>query len=133
MTMPTDSNLKNKEAGQAFLDENSINKGFSSQEVLNAIRLLILSDPEILDNSMRYSIPDRQFAVAAASYIRKCEAHGYTDGVKQVKMQLGLMTSIRGQRVDKLVAAIIGEREFASEKPKNAAGILDKIKGMYKD
>jgi hypothetical protein len=112
----------------AFLGEGSIDKAFKNQDTLNAIRMIILQDPELMDNSMRYKIPSKRFAVAAASYVRKCEEHHYQPGIDQVKMMLGLMTSVGGERINKLVEAIGANKNFQEGR---SGGFVDKIKSLY--
>lgn len=119
-----DAEIKAKEA---FLDTSSFEKAFKTQDVLNAIRLIILQDENFIDNAMRYNIPNRRFAVAAASYYRKCLKHGYTEGIEQLKMQLGLMTAIGEKRMLLLVEAVIGERKF-KDNGQGVSGLADQIK-----
>ena len=113
---------------EAYLGDGSIDKAFKSQDVLNAIRMIILQDKEIMENSMRYNLPNRRWCIAAASYVRKCVEHGYNKGIDQVMMQLGFMTSIGGERIKQLVTAVIGEQKWQQGK---GNGMIDKIKKLY--
>ncbi len=103
----------------------STDKAFKNQDMLNAIRMIILADPDIMENVFRYNIPDRRFACAAASYHRKCKEHNYNDGINQLMMQLGLMGSIGEARIKHLVQAVIGDREWKDNQNK---GFADKFK-----
>jgi hypothetical protein len=111
----------------ALLKNNSIDNAFANKDVVNAIRMIIMSDKEIMDNVMRYNIPSKRFAVAAASYIRKCDEHGYVKGIDQIKMQLGLMTSIGEKRINDLVTAVIGERKWQEGQQNGGGGMLKNI------
>ena len=110
---------------EAILGEGTIDKALKSQEVMNAIRMLILSDPDIMDNAMRYDIHDRRTCVAAASLYQKHKNHSYNDGVEELMLLLGLFTSIRGKRVNILSDTVIGERKFGQNQ---GEGLLDKTK-----
>jgi len=110
----------------AMLGPTSIDNAFANKDVLNAIRMIIMSDEKIMDNVMRYNIPSRRYAVAAASYLRKCDEHDYVKGTDQIKMQLGLMTSIGESRIKDLVTAVIGERKW-QEGSDGSGGLREKM------
>lgn len=110
-----------------FLNTDSVDKAFKSQDVLNAIRMIILADEEIMANVMRYSVPDRRFAVAAASYYTKCRKHSDRDGEEELKLLLGLLCSIGNTRINKLVEAVIGEQR-GKDGDASMRGFQDKIK-----
>jgi len=107
----------------------STEKAFRGQDTLNAIRLLVLSDPEFLDNTMRYDLPSSAVILAVALSISRCTQHNYQDGVEFWKLVCGLMTSKRGKRISQLVEAIIGERKW-NENQAGSGGIGDKMKAF---
>jgi len=108
----------------------STDKAFKSQEAYNAIRMLILSDPEFLDNSMRYELPNNRVILAIAGYYQKCLKHNYMEGMEFVKLLCGLLTSRKGKRVEKLVEAIIGERKWKEGQGAGGQGVMDKLKNF---
>jgi len=110
----------------------STDKAFKTQEAYNAIRMLILSDPEFLDNSMRYELPSNRVILAIAGYYKKCSKHNYTGGMEFIKLLCGLLTSRRGKRVDKLVEAVIGERKWKEGQGAGGGGSWDKVKNFIK-
>lgn len=112
---------------EEILSTDSTDKAFRSQEVLSAIRMIILSDPEIMDNAMRYALPDKRYCVAAASLWRKLKKHNYDDGIEQLKLLLGLLCSVKGDRINRLVEAVIGEQKVKAQSGSFSAA-SDKIK-----
>jgi len=119
-----------KELEEFVHSPESVDKAFKSQEAYNAIRMLILSDPEFLDNSMRYELPNNKVILAIAGYYKKCLKHDYTEGMEFIKLLCGLLTSRKGKRVDKLVEAIIGERKWKEGQSAGGGGTFDKIKNF---
>lgn len=103
-------------------------KAFHGQDTLNAIRLLVLSDPEFLDNTMRYDLPSSAVILAVALSISRCKQHNYSDGIEFWKLVCGLMTSKRGKRIAQLVEAIIGERKWNENQSGGTIG--DKMKAF---
>lgn len=132
--------VKNNNNGNGQLDDAAIeelkkfihspdttDKAFKNQDTLNAIRLVILSDPDILDNAMRYDIPSNRMILGLAVSLQQCQEHHYAGGENFYKMLLGLMPSRHGKRVDQLIEAIVGERKWKEQSAQN--GIANKIKG----
>ena len=115
-----------------YLGDSSYEKMFKDPESTNAMRLMMLSDPEFINNVFRYNIPDYQFAVAMAAQIRACIEHGFDEGVNQAMIQLGLMASVKGERINQFVTAVCGNRDF-QERKIGGGGLMDKIKNMYGD
>jgi len=110
---------------ESILKEGSIDKALKSQDTLNALRMLIMSDPEILDNAMRYDVKDYRSCVAAASLHQKHKKHGFEGGVDELKLLFGLAASIKAKRVNIFSDTVIGERKFGQG---GSEGLLDRTK-----
>jgi hypothetical protein len=119
-----------KEQLKALLGEGTVDKAFKTTDQMNALRMLIMSDPEILDNAMRYHIRGGyRYVVAMASLIAKCKENNYTQGEEELKLILGFTVSINGEGRKLFSDTIIGERKnFGNQESGGFQGIADKIK-----
>lgn len=117
---------------EALLSSDSSDKAFKSQDVLNAIRLIILPDEEMEQNAWRYRMPNKRYCVAAASYYRKNLRHNNTDGNKQLMLLLGFFNSIGESRMNQLVRAVIGDAQYKSGNQGSFTGALEKLAGVKK-
>jgi hypothetical protein len=118
-----------KELESFIHSPDSTDKAFKNQEGLNALRLMVLSDPEFLDNAMRYDLPSSRLILAIAFSMQRCKKHGYTGGIEFYKMICALLPAKRGKRIDQLVDAIAGERKWKEGMNSNN-GLGDKIKNF---
>lgn len=119
MTTPTETPAA-AEAGSfeelmGRLGKTTIDDAFKDQDMLNALRMIIMSDKDIEQMVMRYNLPSRQFAVAVASLWRKYEAKEYEIGKRQILILLGLMASVGNQRINDLVHAITAEKKQSGD------------------
>lgn len=105
--------------------QDSTDKAFKNQDTLNALRLMVLSDPEFLDNAMRYDLPNSRTILAIALSMQKCIKHNYKDGINFYKVLCGLLPSKQGKRIDQMVDAIGGDRRWREGDNK---GFMDNMK-----
>ena len=110
--------------------DESLDKAFKSNESLNAMRLMVLSDEGIIDNAMRYHIPSYRVMMAIALSVQRCVKHDYTQGIEFYRLLLAMMPARRGHRIDQLIDAISGERRWqqGGDKP----GALNNMKEKFK-
>ena len=106
--------------------QGSVDKAFASQDTVNVLRMMVLSDPNILDNAMRYDIPSLRMVLGLAMSIQECEDHDFQSGVEFFKLLCGLMPSRRGRRIEQLISAIAGQQAW--EKREQTGGFFDKAK-----
>jgi len=99
----------------AFLGGDTIDKAFGSQDFINALRMLILSDPDIMQMVFRFRVPSRRHAIAQAVLWRQYEDHGYTKGLKQLQLLFGFQSNINDERINALVQAITAEKREAKQ------------------
>ena len=104
----------------------STDKAFKQQGDVNALRLMIMSDDDIIDNAMRYDLPNNRVILAIAGYIQKCVEHNYPEGIEFIKYLCGLLPSRKGRRISLFVDAIIGERKW--KEGGQGGGAFDKVK-----
>lgn len=121
--------IDEKAAEYAVIDDSTTDKAFKQQDTLNALNVLVKLEEEYILNATRLDIPNSAFSIAAADYITKCIAHGYEEGANRLMLQMGLMTSIKGKRIEITKQAIIGDRQFRENT--SGKGLIDKIKGWY--
>jgi len=107
----------------------STDKAFKSQETFNAIRMMILSDEDIMANLMRYDLPNNRVILAMAGYIQKCKEHNYVEGVMFVMTLCGLLTARKGKRTDRFVDAIIGDRSW--KEGQQGGGMMERAKNWF--
>jgi hypothetical protein len=104
----------------------STDKAFKSQDTLNALRLMVMSDPEFIDNAMRLDTPSMAFILGLAVSVQQCKAHNFKDGEDFLKLLTSLLPSRHGKRIDQLIAAISGEKQW--QQSGQGSGLMDKIK-----
>lgn len=114
-----------KELQELLHSPDSTDKAFKSQEVFNAIKMLVLPDDELMENSMRLFLQSNRLILAIAGYYHLCEEHGYESGKKWVRLLCALLTSRKGLRVEQFVDSIIGERKW---KEAHGPGLMERAK-----
>jgi len=120
-----------EEIGKFVHSEQSMDKAFKAQDPMNAVRMMILSDEEFLDNAMRYDLPSTRMVLGVSVSIQECNEHGYQGGIDFYKYFCGLLPSKHGKRIGLFVDAIIGERKWKEGSFQgNGGGGLEKVKNF---
>ena len=125
----SNDNLEIEQIKEFIHSPNSQDNAFKNQEGLNALRLMVLSDPEFLDNAMRYDLPSSKLILAIAFSMQRCKKHGYAAGIEFYKTICALLPSKQGKRIDQLVDAISGEKRWKSGVG-GQQSIMDKVKNF---
>ncbi|MCK9571570.1 hypothetical protein M0R72_21650 [Candidatus Pacearchaeota archaeon] len=91
-------------------EENPIAKAFTSESGFNAAKAMVELKEELGENALLLDIPDKRFVVAVKYAYYQYKKHGCDERIKALMIQLGLLASVKGKRVETFKEAIIGER-----------------------
>lgn len=95
---------------QAYLKPDTTDKAVKAQDVLNAIRMIILSDDDAYQMVFRYNMPSQRFCAAAAMAYTVYDEHGDTAMKNYMKLYLGYLRSKGGEAIKDLVQAVTAEK-----------------------
>ena len=96
----------------AIQGADSPTQAFKSQDVVNAMEILMKQDKDFLDNTFRYDVPSGKVALCASIIVQRCTEHDYENGLLWLKYLLGLTASVHGKRVNVFSDTVIGERRW---------------------
>lgn len=99
---------------------------FSPHQTDN-IKLLMTPGTDVLNLLMRADVPNRKFAVAVSSLIKKCRDHGDKEGELEVLSILAGLVAVGAKRAGLVGDVLIGQKGSAS---KSGWGLADKLKKM---
>ncbi len=125
----TKAEVENYEQLKEFIHtQGSTDKAFSSTDTNNALKIMMTSEKEFLDNAMRYDLPSNRIVLALAFEYGRYKEHGFEEGINFLMLLCGLLTSKKGKRIQIMSDTVIGERKFKENTSGN--GLWNKAKNF---
>lgn len=91
-------------------ERDPLDKAFTAEGGFNAAKAMVELNEELEKNALLLDVPDKRFVVAIKYAYYQYLKHHCDERKQALMVQLGLMASIKGKRVEVFKDTIIGER-----------------------
>jgi hypothetical protein len=107
------------------IKNNPTDAAFRSEGGFNAAKAMVELHEQLELNALLLDIPNKRFVVAVKYAYYQYKKHNQKERIAALMVQLGMMASIGGRRVQQFSDTIIGERR--NHQQEHGGNLLDKL------